>query len=291
MVWETLEVTEHGEGIVEIALDRPESRNAQNFELIEELDEATQEYDGDDDTRVIVLSGNGPDFSTGHELAGDDLEYLEEQDAIPEIPDGNVTEFIADGQIPHEEEMYFEKCIAIKELSVPTIAQIHGYCGGAGLMLMTACDLTVASEDAAFQNPVMRFCGCGVELLLEPWEMGFRRGKEFLWTGETISGDEAAELGMVNRAVPESELADETMTLATKIARMPPFTLQLSKRSFNFMESQMGLRDAWKYHFMVHQIAHLSREWTEWHEEMNEVLAEEGFGEWIRQRDAPFDID
>jgi enoyl-CoA hydratase len=289
-MWQTIEVTEHDDGIVEIALDRPESHNAKNFQLIEELDEATQEYDAKDDTRVILISGNGPSFSTGHDLAGEDLEYLRDEGVIPDIPNGNVTKFNAEPQVFHEEEMYSEPIMALKDLSVPTVAKIDGYCGGAGLMLLAACDLAVATEDATFQNPVMRFCGCGVELLLEPWEMGFRKGKEFLWTGDTITGTEAEELGMVNHAVSPESIDERTMTLATKLARMPSFALQMSKKSFNYMEEQMGLRDAWKYHFMVHQIVHLSNEWQEWHEEMNEVLVKEGFAAWVQERDAPFDM-
>jgi enoyl-CoA hydratase len=181
--------------------------------------------------------------------------------------------------------------MTIRDLKVPTIAQIHGYCGAAGLMLLAVCDLAMTTKETTFQNPVMRFVGSGVELLLEPWELGFRKGKEFLWTGDKITGVEAEEHGMVNHAVSEDSLEEETMKLAKKLARMPPFALQMSKRSFNFTEDQMGLRDSWKYHLMTHQLVHVSQEWEEYHKEMNEIIEEEGLAEWVKKRDEPFQVD
>ena len=84
----------------------------------------------------------------------------------------------------------------------------------AGLMLACMCDLIVASDDATFQNPVLRMTGAGVELLVEPWELGVRKAKEFLWTGETLDAQEAWRLGLVNRVVPRAELAERTAELA-----------------------------------------------------------------------------
>ncbi len=74
-------------------------------------------------------------------------------------------------------------------------------------MLACMCDLIVASDDATFQNPVLRMTGAGVELLVEPWELGIRKAKEFLWTGEKLDAQEAWRLGLVNRVVPRAELA------------------------------------------------------------------------------------
>jgi len=70
-------------------------------------------------------------------------------------------------------------------------------------MLACMCDLIVAADDAQFSNPVLKMTGAGVELLVEPWELGIRKAKEFLWTGETIDAHEAWRLGLVNRSSPE----------------------------------------------------------------------------------------
>ena len=83
---------------------------------------------------------------------------------------------------------------------------MQGKCIAAGVMLACMCDLIVASDDASFQNPVLRMTGAAVEILVEPWEMPARKAKEFLLAAETFTAAEAERLGMVNRVVPAAEL-------------------------------------------------------------------------------------
>jgi enoyl-CoA hydratase/carnithine racemase len=115
------------------------------------------------------------------------------------------------------------------------------------------CDLIVAADDAVFQNPVLRMTGAGVELLVEPWELGIRKAKEFLFTGMTIDAAEAWRLGMVNKVVPREQLTRATRELADKVALVPPVTAQVVKDSINHAVDLMGQRQSWRYHFMVHQ--------------------------------------
>src|SRR6202011_4983287 len=98
-------------------------------------------------------------------------------------------------------------------------------------MLACMCDLIVAADDAVFSNPVLRMTGAGVELLVEPWELGMRKAKEFLLTGDRIDAPEAWRLGLVNRVVPPDRLADEVKALAERIALVPPATAQVVKDS------------------------------------------------------------
>src|SRR5256886_10191306 len=114
--------------------------------------------------------------------------------------------------------MYFDGCVKIYIFRKPTIAAVQGSCVAAGLMLACMCDLIVAAEDAVFQNPVLRMTGAGVELLVEPWELGLRKAKEFLWTGMELDAREAWRLGLVNRVVPAAELLAHTRELASTIA-------------------------------------------------------------------------
>ncbi len=108
----------------------------------------------------------------------------------------------------HEKVMYYDRCKRIHDFRKPTIAAVQGSCVAAGLMLACMCDLIVAADDATFSNPVLRMTGAGVELLVEPWELGIRKAKEFLLTGDVIDAHEAWRLGLVNRVVPRDELAD-----------------------------------------------------------------------------------
>ena len=123
-------------------------------------------------------------------------------------------------------------------------------------MLAAMCDLIVAADDAVFSNPVLRMTGAGVELLVEPWELGLRKAKEFLWTGDAIDAREAWRLGLVNRVVPRRRHAAETLALAERIAHVPPITASLVKESLNHTAALMGKEHAWRYHFMVHQFMH-----------------------------------
>lgn len=280
MSWDTLERREHEEGIVRITLDRPETHNAISPQLIDELDEALTAADDEEDTRVIVIDGNGPSFCSGHDLGGGDGGFQDSRRG-----------WSPEKRLAYEHEYYWERSMDIRELDVPTITQIHGYCGAAGLMLMSVCDLAVATEDARFQQPVNRMASAGVELLLEPWEIGFRKAKELMWTGDAISGTEAEDLGLVNQAVPEEDLYEETMVLATKIARQPPFALQLSKKTLRHAEDQVGRRESMYSHFLAHQLSHHSAEWEEWHDEAGEIWEEDGLRAWLDHRDGRFDIE
>jgi enoyl-CoA hydratase/carnithine racemase len=236
-------------GAVEwVTMNRPEVRNAQNTALIDELDEALRAADADPDVNVIVLAGAGKDFSSGHDLKA----YVGEapSDAWHE------KRKTPEGKFEHERKQYFEKCMAVRDLSKPTIAMVQGHCVAGGLMLAAMCDLIVASDDAVFSNPVLRMTGAGVEVLTEPFELGFRKAKEFLFTGDEIDATEAARLGLVNRVVPRAQLEEATAVLADRIAKVPSNTVQNMKRSVNHAQDLGGFRAALEYHFMVHQFQH-----------------------------------
>ena len=136
--------------------------------------------------------------------------------------------------------MYYERCLRIHDFRKPTIAAVQGSCVAAGLMLAAMCDLIVAADDAVFSNPVLRLTGAGVELLVEPWELGIRKAKEFLLTGDTIDAQEAWRLGLVNRVVPRAELMATTRELADRVALVPPVTAQTVKDTINHTATLMG---------------------------------------------------
>ncbi len=231
--------------VATVTLNRPEAANAQSTAMLEELSAAFDRADADDNVRVVILAANGKHFSAGHDLKG----LLDPAAADPwrEMRD------TAEGKLRHEQVMYFDKCMAIYDFRTPTIAAVQGSCVAAGLMLACMCDLIVAADDAKFSNPVLRMTGAGVELLVEPWELGMRKAKEFLLTGDTIDAPEAWRLGLVNKVVPRSELAAAAREMADKVALVPPITAQSVKDTLNHTHDAMGKREAWKYHFMVHQ--------------------------------------
>lgn len=236
-------------GAVEIVtMNRPEVRNAQNTALLTELSAALRAADRDADVNVIVIAGAGPHFSSGHDLKA----------YVGEAPSDEWHEKrkTPEGKFDHERTMYFDISLAIRDLRTPTIAMVQGKCIAGGLMVALMCDLIVAADDAAFQNPVLRMTGAGVETLVEVRDMSARMAKEFLWTGDELGAQDALRLGLVNRVVARAELEEETLGLAERIAKMPPATVQNVKRSINHAEDLGGFRNALEYHFMVHQFTH-----------------------------------
>ncbi|MCH2411530.1 MAG: enoyl-CoA hydratase [Acidimicrobiales bacterium] len=231
-----------------LTMDRPEVANAQNTQLIDDLDAAFDAAGADDEVRVVVLTGAGRHFSSGHDLKAlvGDVE-ADEWRQMRDTPEG---------KFEHEKVMYFDRCLRIRDFPKPTIAAVNGSCVAAGLMLACMCDLIVAADDAVFSNPVLRMTGAAVEILVEPWEMPPRKAKEFLLAAEKFTADEAERLGMVNRVVPADRLLAEAHELAERVAKVPPATAQVVKRSINKTLDLMGQRDAWDYHFMAHHWMH-----------------------------------
>ncbi|HSS10293.1 MAG TPA: enoyl-CoA hydratase [Acidimicrobiales bacterium] len=234
--------------VATITMNRPDVANAQNTALIDEMDVAFDAADADDDVRVVILAAAGKHFSSGHDLkALVGQADIDKWRAMRETPEG---------KFRHEEVMYYGRCKKIHDFRKPTIAAVQGSCVAAGLMLACMCDLIVAADNAIFQNPVLRMTGAGVELLVEPWELGIRKAKEFLWTGEKIDAQEAWRLGLVNRVVPTAELGDRVKELAERVALVPATTAQITKRSINHTADLMGQSASWEFHFMAHHWMH-----------------------------------
>jgi enoyl-CoA hydratase/carnithine racemase len=234
--------------VATVTLARPEMANAQSMRLIDELDAAFRFAGRNEGVRVVILAAEGRHFSSGHDLK--ELVGPERDEVL------DATRSTPEGKFAHEREMYFDRCIAIRDFPKPTIAAVQGKCVAAGLMLAAMCDLIVAADDAEFQNPVARMSGMGVELLTEPWELGGRKAKEFLLTSLVLDAHEAARLGLVNKVVPRDELATAARAMADEVALVPPVTARHIKDSINHTIDLQGQRASWQYHFMAHHFVH-----------------------------------
>lgn len=251
-VFETIRYDVSANGVADVVLNRPEVRNAQDRRMTYELNAAFDLAIRDDAVKVIVLSGEGPHFCAGHDMK--DTATLAEF-----APIGTSSGFDrpgAEGLVAFEEEVYLGMCRRWRDLSKPVIAQVHGKTMGGGLMLLWIADLIIASADAEFSDPVIAFGMCGVEYLLHPWELGARKAKELLFTGDFIGAEEARALGMVNRVVPRDDLRTTTVELAERIATRQPFALKLIKQSVNRTLDIQGQADAVNAAFALHQLNH-----------------------------------
>ena len=137
---------------------------------------------------------------------------------------------------------FFENTRRWRSLRKITIAQVHGPVYAAGLMLMWACDLIVAAVGTTFADVVGTRLGmCGVEYFAHPWEFGPRKTKELLLTGDSISAEEAHQLGMVTaRSSRSTGSSDDTLEFARRIAQLPTVTALLIKEAVNQTVDNMG---------------------------------------------------
>jgi enoyl-CoA hydratase len=219
---------ETNERIARITLNRPKYRNAQSRLLLEELDHAFAVAEADDDVRVVILSGAGEHFSSGHDLGTLD----EKEDAARRPYPRGIR-----GLYQRSRDQFLDNTLRWRDLSKVTIAQVHGFCIFGGWMIASAMDLIVASDDAQFLPSLLQYFSI-------PWDIGPRKAKEVLFQSRFMTAEEACRAGFVNIVVPRERLADETTALAERIAETERFTLRMMKYAVNRAQDAMGFRNA-----------------------------------------------
>jgi enoyl-CoA hydratase len=240
VVYETIIYKEaNEEGIAWVTMNRPQKRNAINKRMITEMSEAFRQAENNDDIRVIIFNGEGPCFSAGH-----DLSFEEHYPSTSEE------------RIKWERKYYFDEIMYLRNIRKPLISQVHGYCIAAGLVLALVADIVIASDDAIFNDPVVRMGANSQEVMILPWVLGEKKAKELLFTGDSLTGVEAARLGMVNKVVPTADLETTVYNMAKKIALMPPMAVSLVKESINNTLDNMGYTNSMKMHFVSHLLSH-----------------------------------
>jgi enoyl-CoA hydratase len=202
--------------LARIVLDRPQYRNAQSRVLLSELDSAFSAAAADRSVRVIILSGNGPAFSAGHDLGTpeqvDDRARWERQRA-------DVT--AVEQQFEYSWDHFVDLSLRWRDLPKPTIAAVHGWCIFGGWLIASAMDLVVAADDARFLTALLQYFPL-------PFDVGARKAKELLFDARPLSAVEAEAMGFVNRVVPAASLDDEVVAMATRIAENNAFYLRMA---------------------------------------------------------------
>ena len=215
--------------------------------------------------RVIVIAGAGRSFCAGYDLS---------EPAGPESPSESLRHSL-------------DRLLEIFDHPHPVIAQVHGHCLAGGCDLMMMCDLAVASDDAVFGQPEIRF-GSTVVAQVMPWLIGARRAKELILTGDDrLDAVEAERIGLVNRVVPRDRLEDETMQLAQEMAVVDPAAMTLTKRAINRSWETAGFRQA-----LIEGVelgAEIESARVPEREEFDRIAAEQGLKEAIRWRDQRFE--
>jgi enoyl-CoA hydratase len=238
-----------------VRMNRPRYNNAQNSQMTYALDAAFRRAVDDPAVKVVILAGEGKHFSAGHDIGTPGRDVKRSFDRVSLWPD-HVGKPGAEFLYTREQEVYLGMCRRWREMPKPTIAMVQGACIAGGLMLAWVCDFIVASEDAFFQDPVLRMGIPGVEYFAHAFELPPRVAKEFLLLGEKMPARRAHELGMVNRLAPRDGLEEATRAFAARLAEMPSLGLSLGKQAINHVEELRGKRTAMDATFHMHHFAH-----------------------------------
>lgn len=258
---------EDSEGVRTLTLNRPEKLNALSTSLVEGLSKELAVAAQDESVRVLILAGAGRSFCAGYDLDED----------TPTEP----------GEVSAGLKRSLDYLLEIFDLPQPVIARVQGHCLAGGCDLMMMCDLAVASEDAVFGQPEIRF-GSAIVAHVLPWIIGARRAKELVYTGfDRLDASSARDMGLVNRVVPGPKLEEETMRLARQLATVDPRVMQMTKRAVNAAWDGAGFREALRTGVEIGAVIESTP--SPERVEFEEIAATKGLKEAVRWRDQRFE--
>jgi enoyl-CoA hydratase len=239
MDFETILYEKEG-GKARITLNRPEKLNALSMRLQRELNTALWEADNDAAVHVIIIRGAGRAFCAGY-----DLSPMQSPPPPKEAAAETYTNVYRGGTTFDDDAWQLERQqrerMALWDLHKPVIAQVHGYCLAGGTDLALLCDLVVAADDAVFGFPPVRAMG-SPPAHMWTYLVGPQWAKYFLLTGDSVTGVQAAEIGLVLKSVPPDFLEEEVEAIASKMEKIDVELLSPNKRIVNVALELMGAR-------------------------------------------------
>ena len=271
--------------IARIALNRPEVMNAINDELPVQLAEAVARADSDPDIDVMVLSGNGPAFCAGY-----DLTFYAEGNGSGEVTQPMPWDPIKDYSFMWRNTQHF---MSLWRAMKPVICKVHGFAVAGGSDIALCADLTIMSEDAQIGYMPARVWGCPTTAMWV-YRLGAEKAKRMLFTGDKITGREAADLGLVLKAVPADQLDDAVEEMAARMATVPINQLAMQKMVINQAIEQTGMQQTQRLATIFDGITRHSPEGINFKKRSEEVgwrqaVAErdEGTWDWTANEELP----
>jgi enoyl-CoA hydratase len=229
--YETIIYEKVEDKIFRVTLNRPEKLNALSPQLLEELEDATNVFADDPEASVLIIRGAGRAFCAGYDLASD----------YGNAGSGRRYTITNDRLMCH---MQVNRWLRFWSIPKPIIGQVHGYCLAGANELAGHCDIVFASEDATFGHPAGRQLGVLPTLAMWPILMGPRKAKEYYFTGDSMTAQEALDWHLVNRVYPKDKLEEETLNYARRVALVSPELLMLHKAAVNRYLEATGFRAA-----------------------------------------------
>jgi enoyl-CoA hydratase/carnithine racemase len=218
-------------GVATLTLAAPASRNALSSAMIEALSDALADIAEKPDLRAVVVAGEGPAFSSGHDLR-ELAAHRNDRDGGKEFYQGLMASCAQMMQ-------------AIVALPKPVIAAIEGVATAAGCQLVAACDLAIAGQAARFATPGVDIAlFCSTPLVAIGRTISRKHAMEMALTGALYSADEAERFGLINRVVPAGEALTEARKIASELAARSAKTLAIGKKAF-YEQIELNLGDAY----------------------------------------------
>jgi len=263
-----------------ITLNRPAKLNTLSAQLLFEFEDALKNLAQDNSIRVLIIRGAGRAFGAGYDQSpGDGAGGPKPKlDNTPIPAADRFARMRFDLQDGARLQMY------LWNLPKITIAQVHGYCLAGSCEYAMMCDLVVASEDAIIGHPGVRGLGHPRNSCFWPLLIGMRKTKELMYTGDQVSGKEAAAMGMINRAVPAADLEKEVTLLAERIAIQSADALAIHKEALNRWWQTMGIEGAVRAAADYDGYYQMTQQAALWNQKIRE-LGVKGAFEW---RDKPY---
>jgi len=235
------------ENICRITMNRPDKRNALNYQLLADIDAAFKAAEDDPQVRVVILAAAGPSFCAGYDMK--DSPYL----VLPETMETWTTTYAL-----RTLRKIGERYQMIMYFSKPVVAEVKGYCIAAGCYLQMCCDVAVAADNAILGHPAGR--GGGVTSMpLWVTLLGIRKAKEMIMMSKLINGKEAERIGLVNMSVPEEKLEEETWKVAKNLAEVPPDGMIIMKEALNTHMRIQGIDAEFVYHRELNALGRVGR--------------------------------
>ena len=261
-------------GRARITLNRPEKRNALSMELVEELRDALWEADDDKAVHCVILKGAGTSFCAGYDLT-----------AKRQAVDDGVKRRKGAGfdDDTWRIEQFQRSLRTLTEMHKPTIAQIHGHCYAGGTDLALYCDILICADNASIGYSALRNMGAAPNQMWL-YHIGPQWTKRLLLTGDTLSGKDAAKIGLVLKSVPEEHLEGEVEGLADRLSWIDPEMLSTNKRIINVGMELMGSTVLQRLAAENDARAHT----TQAARDVFKQIGTEGLRAALRDRDAPF---
>ena len=258
--------------IARITLNRPDVMNAIDDEVPTLIEDAINRAERDPGVHVVILSGNGPAFCAGY-----DLTYYAEGNG-----NGQATQEMPWDPMKDYDFMWAntQKFMSIFRCQKPVLAKVHGFAVAGGSDIALCADMVVMAEDARIGYMPVRVWGCPTTAMWT-YRLGPEKAKRMLFTGDKITGVEAAEMGLVLKAVPADRLDDEVEALAQRMATVPVNQLMMQKMVVNQVVEMMGLQQTQRLATVFDGITRHSPEGIAFKERSEEV----GWKQAVDERD------